>query len=74
MLAGATLGGGTRVNWSASFRTPAHVRREWAQEYGLAVFESARFSAALDAVCKRIGVATGAPGSRSLFPVTLFCG
>ncbi|KAK9841741.1 hypothetical protein WJX81_000141 [Elliptochloris bilobata] len=59
ILAGATLGGGTRVNWSASFRTPAHVRREWARDYGLPAFESARFDAALDAVCKRIGVATG---------------
>lgn len=27
VLAGATLGGGTRVNWCASFRTPAHVRQ-----------------------------------------------
>ena len=59
ILAGATLGGGTRVNWSASFRTPDHVRREWAQKYDLPVFEGARFDAALDAVCKRIGVSTG---------------
>lgn len=28
VLAGATLGGGTRVNWCASFRTPQHVRQE----------------------------------------------
>jgi hypothetical protein len=27
ILAGATLGGGTRINWQASFRTPAHVGR-----------------------------------------------
>lgn len=26
VLAGSTLGGGTRVNWCASFKTPAHVR------------------------------------------------
>jgi hypothetical protein len=36
VLAGATLGGGTRVNWCASFRTPAHVRQAgvWARESG----------------------------------------
>ncbi len=26
VLAGATLGGGTRINWCASFKTPPHVR------------------------------------------------
>ena len=26
VLAGSTLGGGTRINWCASFRTPQHVR------------------------------------------------
>ena len=28
VLAGYALGGGTRINWCASFRTPPHVR--WA--------------------------------------------
>jgi hypothetical protein len=60
VMAGATLGGGTRINWSASFRTPDHVRREWARELGLTAFEGPRFTAALDAVCARIGVSTGA--------------
>ena len=60
VLAGATLGGGTRVNWQASFRTPAHVRAEWANEHGLPLFTGPAYDAALDAVCARLGVTTGA--------------
>lgn len=63
ILAGATLGGGTRVNWQASFRTPAHVRREWAGEHGLEAFNSPRYDRALDAVWQRIGVTTGMPAA-----------
>ncbi|KAL4425046.1 hypothetical protein ABPG77_001824 [Micractinium sp. CCAP 211/92] len=59
VLAGATLGGGTRVNWCASFRTPAHVRREWAEEHGLPAFAGKKYDRALDAVCARLGVRTG---------------
>ena len=43
----------------ASFRTPDHVREEWAKELGLPNFVSERYTAALDAVCQRIGVRTG---------------
>ena len=59
ILAGSTLGGGTRVNWQASFRTPEHVRQEWAHVHGLKDLISYRYTAALDAVCERVGVTTG---------------
>ena len=59
ILAGSTLGGGTRVNWQASFHTPDHVRHEWAKEHGLTAVGSERYTAALDAVCRRLGVTTG---------------
>ena len=61
ILAGSTLGGGTRVNWQASFRTPEHVRQEWAHVHGLKDLISYRYTAALDAVCERVGVTTGQP-------------
>lgn len=56
VLAGSTLGGGTRVNWSASFPTPAHVRREWSQKLGLTAFEGPEYDAALEAVGSRLAV------------------
>jgi long-chain-alcohol oxidase len=39
VLAGACVGGGTTVNWSASFKTPDHVRNEWAENFGLLQFK-----------------------------------
>ncbi|KAF6266547.1 GMC oxidoreductase-domain-containing protein [Scenedesmus sp. NREL 46B-D3] len=62
VLAGSTLGGGTKINWTASLRTPEHVRREWAaapHSLGVLGPDSQAFSAALDAVCSRLGVSTG---------------
>lgn len=58
ILAGSTLGGGTTVNWSASFRTPDDVLREWAREYGFVGADGADFQRSLDAVCARINVTT----------------
>ncbi|WIA29237.1 hypothetical protein OEZ86_011745 [Tetradesmus obliquus] len=62
VLAGSTLGGGTKINWTASLRTPEHVRREWAAApHNLEALgpDSKAFSASLDAVCSRLGVSTG---------------
>ncbi len=56
VLSGAGLGGGTTINWSAAFRTPAHVLAEWANEYGCTGWDGPVFAAALDAVSARVGV------------------
>lgn len=53
VLAGATLGGGTTINWAASFRTPDHVLQEWETEHHLPGFTGPEFQQALDAVCVR---------------------
>jgi choline dehydrogenase-like flavoprotein len=58
VLAGSTLGGGTAINWTASFRTPDYVLDEWEREHGLHGFTGPAFRAALDAVCEREHVGT----------------
>lgn len=57
LVAGATLGGGTVVNYTTSFRTPDRVREEWAG-FGVSDFRDGGFEAALDGVCERIGVSS----------------
>jgi choline dehydrogenase-like flavoprotein len=56
VLAGATLGGGTTVNWSNAVRTPDWVREEWEREAGLAGLAGREFDEHLDAVSERISV------------------
>ncbi len=56
IIAGATLGGGTAVNWSASFHTPPHVLREWSEEHELSLFASDEYAQAMETVCKRLSV------------------
>jgi choline dehydrogenase-like flavoprotein len=65
LIAGATLGGGTVVNYTTSFRTPDGVREEWAG-FGVPEFASAAYSEAMDGVCARIGVSSeeSKPGER----------
>ncbi len=54
LLSAQCLGGGTVVNYSTSFRTPDHVRAEWAS-LGAAQFATDEFDRSLDAVWARIG-------------------
>ncbi len=61
ILAGATFGGGTTINWAASLRTPPYVTREWETEYGVNGYTGDAFEKALDAVSKRINVNTDDP-------------
>nr|CAB3499395.1 unnamed protein product [Digitaria exilis] len=56
IFTGATVGGGSAVNWSASIRTPREVTEEWATQHGLPVFASPRYVQAMDAVCERLEV------------------
>jgi choline dehydrogenase-like flavoprotein len=56
VLAGATFGGGSTINWACSLRTPDHVKNEWASQHGLKAFADGTFDASLDAVCSRLDV------------------
>ncbi len=57
LVAGRGLGGGTVVNYTTSFRTPDHVRAEWAG-LGATQFSGPEYTASMDAVCARLGVNT----------------
>jgi len=56
LLAGATLGGGTVINWTNSLKTKPHVREQWAREHGLEGVDGPDFDRHLDTVCRRLGV------------------
>jgi choline dehydrogenase-like flavoprotein len=55
VLAGATLGGGTVVNYMNCIRTPEHIRREWA-EHGVVGIEDPSYEEHIDAVWERLSV------------------
>ncbi|HYP23257.1 MAG TPA: GMC family oxidoreductase [Actinomycetota bacterium] len=58
IIAGATLGGGTVVNYTTSFKTPPHVLEQWRRTSGIDAFVSGEFVESLDQVSERLGVNT----------------
>lgn len=56
MLAGSTFGGGSTVNWSASLKPSAQVRREWAFKHGAEFYLTKDYERALTNVCEFMGV------------------
>lgn len=54
VIAGATLGGGTTVNWQNCVRTPSWVRAQWARDHGLDGLDGPAFDQKLDRVLERI--------------------
>lgn len=56
ILAGATLGGGSTINWMTCVPPSDLVRDRWARHHGLEGLDGPDFDAHLDAVSERIGV------------------
>lgn len=56
ILQGRTLGGGTVVNWTTSFRTPEHVLEHWRDRYGLTALTPAALEPHFAEMEGRLGV------------------
>jgi choline dehydrogenase-like flavoprotein len=54
LLAGATLGGGTTVNWQNCYKPSDAVRQEWARDFGLDDVATPEFDRHMEAVLARI--------------------
>jgi len=57
ILQGRCVGGGTTVNWTSSFRTPAPTLEHWAREFGLEGFGVADLAPWFARMEQRLGVA-----------------
>jgi choline dehydrogenase-like flavoprotein len=58
IIAGSTLGGGTVVNYTTSFRTPDYVLRQWSEISGIDAFTSGEIDESIDEMIQRVNVNT----------------
>lgn len=56
LLAGATLGGGTEINWMNCIRTPDLIRHDWVRRFGLEGVDTPTFEHHIDFVEQRLMV------------------
>ncbi|HTS23338.1 MAG TPA: GMC family oxidoreductase [Casimicrobiaceae bacterium] len=57
ILQGRCVGGGTTVNWTSSFRTPAATLEHWASEYRLAGLGESDLAPWFERMERRLGIA-----------------
>jgi len=58
ILAGATLGGGSAMNWSCCLPLPQQVREEWARDFGLDWAAGEQMTEAVERVRERLAMHT----------------
>jgi choline dehydrogenase-like flavoprotein len=56
ILQGRTVGGGTAVNWTTSFRTPERVLERWRRDHGLSAFTNELLAPHFAAVEERLHI------------------
>jgi choline dehydrogenase-like flavoprotein len=61
ILQGRTVGGGTTVNWTSSFRVPERTTRLWADRHGVSGIDAMTLAPHYDAVEARLNVGPGNP-------------
>ncbi|HEY4187926.1 MAG TPA: GMC family oxidoreductase [Polyangia bacterium] len=61
ILQGRTVGGGTTVNWTSSFRTPERTLALWASRHGVVGLDAATLAPHFAAVEERLSIREGNP-------------
>ena len=59
ILQGRSVGGGTTVNWTSSFRTPEATLRLWAERHGVRGLDAATLAPHFEAVEHRLSIGKG---------------
>src|SRR6185503_20016695 len=61
ILQGRSVGGGTTVNWTSSFRTPESTLALWAARHGVSGLDAATLAPHFAAVEERLNIREGNP-------------